>query len=235
MSTNTTNVTIRQAAITAGISSVIMFFAAMIAEFYARQNLIVTNNADATAINIINHNGSFKTGILGFIVVIICDVLVSWALYIFLNPVNKEISLLAALFRLIYTGIFGVSLLNFVTGFRLLTHTKYVTLSVNQQALLSFNAFDDGWAIGLLFFGIHLLLLGYMILKSNFIPKLIGILLLLAATVYIVVNLAKLLLADYVNYKNLLTLFVAIPSILGEVGFAIWLLVKGRKLHNVIS
>lgn len=235
MSTNTTNVNIRQAAIIAGMSSVIMFFAAMIAEFYARQNLIVTNNADATAINIINHTSSFKIGIVGFIIVLICDVLVSWALYIFLNPVNKSISLLAALFRLVYTAIFGVVLLNLITGFRLLTETQYAIGAVNNQALLLFKAFDDGWAVGLLFFGIHLFLLGYLIIKSSFIPKLIGILLLMASLAYMTDNLAKLLLNDYASYKNMLTLFVAIPSILGEVGFAIWLLVKGRKLRDAIS
>lgn len=230
MSRGTFNITIRKAAITAGLCSIIMFFAAIIAEFYTRQELIVVGDADATAINIINNPTSFRAGILGFIIVLICDVLVSWALYIFLNLVNKDISLLAAIFRLVYTAIFGVVLLNLITGFRLLTETRHTINSVNSQALLLFNTFDDGWAIGLLFFGIHLLILGYLIIKSTFIPKFIGILLLIASTAYLTDNLAKLFLADYTSYKTLLTVFVAIPSILGEAGFAVWLLIKGRKL-----
>ncbi len=224
-------ISIRRAAGVAGISSIVMFFAAMLAEFYARQNLIVPDNADVTAYNITHNTSSFRLGIFGFIVVLICDVLVSWALYIFLRPVNKSLSLLAALFRLVYTAVFGTSLLNLVSGFRLLTDTYY-TIAANNQALLLFNAFDDGWAVGLIFFGIHLMLLGYLIITSKFIPKLIGILLLLASLAYLTDNAAKLLLADYSAHKTLLTIIVAIPSIIGEVGFAIWLLVKGRKLAD---
>lgn len=226
------HISIRYAAVIAGISSVVMFFAAIIAEFYTRQNLIIPDNADTTAYNIIHNPLSFRIGILGFTIVLICDVLVSWALYIFFHSVNKSISLLTALFRLIYTAIFGVSLLNLVNGFRLLTGLHYTT-AFNDQALLFFNAFDDGWAIGLIFFGVHLLLLAYLIINSKLVPKIIGILLLLASLAYLTDNLAKLLLADYQTYKTILTMIVAIPSIIGEVGFAVWLLIKGRKLADI--
>jgi hypothetical protein len=227
-----TNISIRRAAVIAGVSSIVMFFAALLAEFYARQSLIVTDNANITAHNIIHNSLSFRIGVLGFIIILVCDTLVSWALYIFLNPVNKSFSLLAAIFRLLYTAIFGVSLLNLLSGFRLLTGTGYSS-AVNSQALALFRAFDDGWAIGLIFFGIHLLLLAYLIINSDFIPKLIGILLLLAALTYLTDNLAKLLSADYLAYKTLLTMLVAVPSIIGEVGFAGWLLIKGRKMDEL--
>lgn len=227
-----TNTSISRAAVVAGVSSAVMFFAAMLAEFYAHQSLIVSDDANATAHNIINNPLSFRIGILAFIVVLICDTLVSWALYIFLSPINKSLSLLAAIFRLVYTAIFGVSLLNLVSGFRILTDIGYSS-AFNNQALVLFHAFDDGWGIGLIFFSIHLLLLGYLIINSNFIPKLIGILLLLASLAYLTDNLAKLLLADYQAYKTVLTMMVAIPSIIGEVGFAVWLLLKGRKLDGI--
>lgn len=232
----TINTSIRRAAIVAGTSSIVMFFAAMLAELYARQGLIVADNATDTAHNIISNPLAFSMGMLGFLIVLICDVLVTWALYIFLNPVNKNIALLAAFFRLVYTGIFGVALLNLMTGFRLLTNVQYSEIidknELYHQALLQFNAFDDGWAIGLVFFGVHLLLIAYLIIQSAFIPKIIGILLFLAAFAYMSDNLAKLLLADYQHYKTLLTRAVAIPSIIGEVGFAVWLLLKGGKINS---
>lgn len=223
-----TDISIRQAAVVAGVSSVVMFFAAMLAEFYARQGLMTPNDANTTAYNITHNPLAFRVGIFGFLIVLICDVLVCWALYIFLSPVNKSLSLLAAIFRLVYTTIFGAALLNLVTGFRLLTNIHYA-IGVNNQAFNLFHAFDDGWAIGLVFFGIHLFLLAYLIIKSEFIPKIIGVLLFMASLAYLIDNLAKLLLADYQTYKTLLTIMVATPSIIGEVGFAIWLLVKGRK------
>lgn len=230
--TMNTDISIRRAAVVAGVSSIVIFIAAMLAEFYARQSLIVTDNANITAHNIIHNPLSFRVGILGFIIILVCDTLVSWALYFLLSPVNKSFSLLAAIFRLVYTAIFGVSLLNLVSGFRLLTDTGYSS-AVNNQALALFRAFDDGWAIGLIFFSIHLLILAYLIINSDFIPKLIGILLLLASLAYLTDNLAKLLSADYKAYKTLLTMIVAVPSIIGEVGFAVWLLVKGRKLDEL--
>ncbi len=232
----TIDTSIRRAAIIAGTSSIVMFFAAMLAELYARQGLIVADNAAATAHNIISNPLAFRMGMLGFLIVLICDVLVAWALYIFLSPVNKNIALLAAFFRLVYTCIFGVALLNLMTGFRLLTNVQYSEIidknELYHQALLQFNAFDDGWAIGLVFFGVHLLLIAYLIIQSSFIPKIIGILFFLAAIAYMGDNAAKLLLADYQDYKTLLTMAVAIPSIIGEVGFAVWLLLKGGKINS---
>ncbi|PLK42710.1 DUF4386 domain-containing protein [Emticicia sp. TH156] len=233
MSIKTPGTTTGQAAFIAAIASIIMFFAAMIAEFHTHQSLIVPTNAQATAHNIIENPFKFQIGLLAFIIVLICDIMVSWALYIFFKKVDRGFSFLAAIFRLVYTTIFAVSLLNLVSGFRLLSTNQSLPFDeASVQALIYFNAFDDGWAIALIFFAFHLLLLAFLIIRSGLVPKIIGFLLFWAAIAYMTDNIAKLSASNYHNHKTVLTALVAIPSIIGEVGFAIWLLIKGRKLKE---
>jgi len=225
-------ITFRKAALITSISLLIMFVAAMFAELYARQSLIVVGNAFETAKNIIVQSISFRIGLLCFLIVMICDMLVTWGLYIFLKPINKSISLLAAWFRMIYTAIFGISILNLVNGFRLINHGANIKTDptyLYEQAMLNFQSFDDGWAISFMFFGFHLMIVGYLILKSDYMPKFLGGLLIIAAIAYLGDNLSKLLMPNYAEYKTVITIFVAIPSIIGELGLAIWLLVKGGK------
>lgn len=221
------SVTLRQAALVAGVSSLTMFVAAMVAEFYARQSLIIPGNATLTAQNVLSHPGTFAVGICGYIAVLICDVLAAWALYIFLKPAHAQLSLLTACFRLFYTAMFGAALFGLVNGFR----TLVLNPASTEQAMAQFQTFDDGWSLALVFFGVHLFLLGYLIFKSGYMPKTIGVLLMVAAFGYAGDNLCKLFSPDYENYKVWFAPVVAIAALLGEVGLAIWFLVKGRKVQ----
>ncbi|MBL0913289.1 MAG: DUF4386 domain-containing protein [Bacteroidia bacterium] len=216
--------TIRQAALTAGIFSLLMFVAAMVAEFFMRQRLIVPDNARETAANILAEPVLFRGGILAYLLVLICDVLLAWALYIFLYRVHPALSLLSACFRLVYTALFGMALSGLLKGFR--------RLQDPETALAYFNGFEDDWAIALIFFALHLLLTGYLVYRSNIIPKWIGILLVLAGVAYFTDNICKLMLPDHSVYKNVLTLLVAVPSICGELGLALWMLFRGTRVTN---
>ncbi len=225
-------ITARQAALVAAVSLLIMFVAAMLAEFAARQSLIVPGDAANTAQNIVAHSLSFRMGLLGYMIVFICDALVTWALYIFFVKANQHLSMLAAAFRLLYTAISGAALVHLLTGYRLLTgaHAGMGQAdALAEQALQSFQTFDDAWAIAMVFFGLHLLVLGYLVLKSGTMPRFIGVLLLAAAVGYVGDSLSKMLLSNYADYKAIFTMMLAIPGIIGEVGLAVWLLVKGGK------
>ncbi|MDH4472305.1 MAG: DUF4386 domain-containing protein [Fluviicola sp.] len=223
----------RKAAILAGLFSLILAAAAGVAEFYARQQLIVPDDAAETARRVIAGQASFRIGIFGFAVALICDLLISWALYVFLKPANKNLSLLIAWFRLIYTTIFALAVVELINGNRLLTdgHLSAVMEpdQLNALALHHFQGFDNSWTIGFLFFGLHLVLLGYLAVKSGFIPKIIGVLVFTAGVAYFGSNLAKLVMPNYEDYTAVLTAVVAIPSVIGELSLAIWLLAKGGK------
>ena len=89
--------------------------------------------------------------------------------------------------------------------------------------------FDTLWTVGLLFFGIHLILLGYLVIKSTYIPKTLGLLLILAAIGYIIDGMAKLFMSNYIDYKDIFEIIVIMPSVIGEFSFTVWLLIKGFK------
>lgn len=93
---------------------------------------------------------------------------------------------------------------------------------LQAKVMLSLSAFSDGWDIGIVFFGLHLLILGYLVYKSGFVPKIMGILLIVASAGYLVDAFGKFLLP---NYDATIAMF----TFIGELIFMFWLLLKGGK------
>ncbi len=221
------NITLSTAAMVAGLGLLIMTICYLFADFYIFQNLIVPGDATTTANNIMAEETLFRVGIISFLIVIVCDVLVAWAFYIFLKPVNKSLSLLMAWFRLVYSTIFGIALAHYFNIFQLLNGSDYLKVfeptQIHALMMLSINAFRDGWAIGFVFFGLHLALLGYLAFKSGYIPRFMGILLLLAGLSYLIDHFGKFLVPSY-------DLNIATIIGWGELLFMFWLLFKGSKI-----
>ena len=228
------DISMRKAAIVSGVAIMVMTVAAVVATNLTIGSLIVKDDAVTTTNNIITSEVLLRSGIFSWLIILICDVLAAWGLYIFLKPVNKLLSLLMAWFRLVYAAILGTALLNYVNVLLLISGDDYVSSfgieKFQSQVMLSLDAFGNMWSIGLLVFGIHIFLLGYLALKSGYIPKIWGILLLIASVGYVITNSAKLLLPAYDDYKTVFELIFIIPM-LSEVGLGIWLLIKGIKVQ----
>ena len=232
------DISLRKAAIIAGVAIVVMAVAAVVATDITIGKLFVQNNAEATYDNIKASEMLFRTGVLSWLIILICDVFAAWGLYIFLKPVNKSLSLIMAWFRLIYAAILGTALLQFVDVLLLISGDVYqISFGLDllqSQVLLFLNGFYQKWSIGLVIFGIHVFLLGYMIVRSGYIPKFWGILLIIAAVGYLITNMADLLLPDYENIKKIIEWIFIIPM-LGEVGLGFWLLIKGVKVIEELT
>jgi hypothetical protein len=224
------DISLRKAAIVAGFGLLIMTIVYIFADSFVFQKLIVPGDAATTSNNIMANEILFRSGICSFLIVIVCDVVVAWALYVFLKPVNKSLSLLAGWFRLVYSTIFGIALVNYFSIFQLLSGSDYLTVieptQLHAQVMLSINAFSDGWAIGFVFFGLHLALLGYLAFKSGYIPKILGVLLMVAGLSYLIDYFGKFLFPNF---------DVAISLVLGwgELIFMFWLLFKGVKIPEI--
>ena len=227
MTNRITDISLRKYAIVAGFGLLIMTIFYISADLFVFQKLIVPGDATTTANNIMASEILFRTGICSFLIVIVCDVVVAWALYVYLKPVNKSLSLLAAWFRLVYSTIFGIALVNYFSIFQLLNGADYLIVieptHLYAQVMLSINAFSDGWAIGFVFFGLHLALLGYLAFKSDYIPRIYGVLLMVAGLSYLI---------DYFGNFLFPNLDAAISMVLGwgELLFMFWLLFKGGKI-----
>ena len=221
-----TDLSLRKAAIVAGLGLLIMAILAPIANFGVLQKLIVSGDATTTANNIMASAGLFRIGIVCFLIVAILDVVVAWALYSLLKPVNQSLSLLAAWFRVVYAAIFAIALSNLFTIVQLLNGDVYLkafeTNQLSAQVMLFLDAFKNGWDFGLVIFGIHLFVLGYLAFKSGYIPKFLGILVIIAGLGYLTDGFGKILSP---NYNVTISMF----TFIGEALLIFWLLWRGIK------
>ena len=197
--------------------------------------MIVEDNAAVTTNNIQASETLFRTGIFSWLIILICDVLAAWGLYIFLKLVNNSLSLIMAWFRLVYAAILGAAILNFIDVLSLIGGDGYLNgfdvAQVQSMVMRSINGFYALWSVGLIIFGIHIYLLGYLIVKSGYMPKTLGILLLLASIGYIATNLIDLLLPAYEAISNIIEWIFILPM-LSEVALGFWLLLKGGKISE---
>jgi Domain of unknown function (DUF4386) len=181
----------------------------------------------------VNSEALFRSGLVAFIIVLIADVVVAWALYVFFQRTSRELSLLAAWFRLVYVAIAAAALLNTLVVLKLVDRTGYSTaLEKGQheaQVMLSLDAYNYGFFLGLVFFGVHLLLVGFVMVKSDYAPSILGVLVALAGLGYVVINLARVVLPDYRDYEEPLLLLLVVLGLPGEFGLIGWLLWRGGK------
>ena len=201
----------RKLAIIAGSSYLIIFFAAIFANFFVLEAILKNPLETVTE----NHL-TVRFGILAFLITVVFDVIVAWALYELYK--GHVLNLPSTLFRMMHAAIMGVAIfaLPQVHG-----------LDSNAAIMQQVNIFNTIWLIGLFFFGIHLMFLARIIRN----PKLIALFLILAGIMYMVDTCAHFLLPNYSDYASIFLAMVAIPSILGEMSFAIWLLARGAKDH----
>ncbi|MBO9699901.1 MAG: DUF4386 domain-containing protein [Sporocytophaga sp.] len=223
----------RKPAIIAGCTYLIMFAVAIIVEAIIRRRFIVPGDAVKTSHNILANEMLFRVEICHHIVIYVCDLIVAWALYVFLKQVNNNLAILAAWLRMIYMVISSVVLINKINILHILTNGDYSAVfgksQIYAQVMLYLDAFKYGWRIGFVFFGIHIFILGYLILKSSYVPRILGILFMIVAFGFLINSFASFLLPDYKKYEKLFRAVVGIPSFFGEISFAFWLLLKGGK------
>jgi len=226
-----TEISTRKAARVAGLGYLIIIIAGIFAEFFVRANLIVPGDAATTANNIMASAWLFRIGIASDLIMLMCDVVLALALYVLLIPVNRSLALLAAFFRLVHAAIYGINLLNLFFVLKLLSGAGYLTVFETDQlhalVLLFLSGHGTGYLIGLVFFGFHCFVLGYLVFKSGYFPRILGVLLMFASFGYLIDSFANFLLPNYENYRTIFSLVVFVPAFVGELSFCLWLLLKG--------
>ena len=214
----------RQAALIAGFGLLFMF----ISGYFG-----TSPNYESILEDVFDTQAKLRSNIIGDIMMLVFDVVAALGLYAYLKPVNKSISLLAAWFRLMHVAIYGaviftlVLVLDLVNGIESLSAIE--TEQLNDQMLILLKGHEYGFRIGLVFFGFHFLLLGYLIFESAFTPRIIGALLVIAAFGYLANSFASILMNDYEKHKTLIQGASFIPAIIAELSFCLWLIAKGGK------
>ncbi len=217
----------------AGILYLYIIVAGSFAEIFVRSRLVVSDDATATANNIASNELLFRLGFSGELLHLVFDVAISVILYALLGPVDKYISLLAAFTRVACDIILAVTSISHFVVLKLLEGSDFLKAfqadQLHSLALLAMRLHGDGYAISLVFFSFTCFSLGYLILKSSFLPKVIGGLLVVAGVCYFLNSFTH-----FLNPKFAATLFPAIfvPIFIAELSLTLWLIVKGVNVDR---
>ncbi len=212
----------------AGILYLVIILMGIGAEALVRNKLFVSGDANATANNIIHADFLWKMGITADLIMHICDLPVMIILYYLLKPVSKKLALLNLSFNLIQTAVLVLNKLNLLAALFFLGdaeyHKSFTPDQLHTLSYLSIKLHDFGFGIGLIFFGFVCLLEGYLIFRSVYFPKTIGVLMTVAGICYLT-NSFVLILAPQFSSITLL-----MPCLLAELSFSLWLIFKGVNL-----
>jgi hypothetical protein len=218
---------IRKASIIAGLGIFLLAALAGFGNLVVVEGLVTPGDAAKTAEDIMASEGMFRFGIATLYLAFILDVVVAWALLRVFGPVNKSISRLGAWFRLAYAGVFMVAIGQLAGIPHLLADEKYAAVfgadQLHAQALLRVDAFNDIYFAGLILFGVHLLIIGYLAYKSGYVPKSLGILLVIAGFGYCFDSFGTVLLQGS-------PIIISTVTFIGEFLLACWLLIWGRRI-----
>lgn len=218
------NRSIRTAGLVAGVSLLAMSVLAGFGNFVAVEGLVTPGDAGRTADDILAADGTFRVGVLTLYLVVVLDVIVAWALMRVFDPVSRSLSRLAAWFRLAYSAVFlvAISQLAGIPDLLEAGSSAFTADQVEAQALLKVDAFNDIWYAGLVLFGAHLVLIGYLAFRSGYMPKVLGALLVVAGLGYAFDSAARVLSES--------PLEVSTVTFVGEFLLCLWLLVRGRRM-----
>jgi Domain of unknown function (DUF4386) len=216
-----------------GLLYLIIIVIGLFGEAFVRDRLIVSGDAAATAANIIAHESLWRFHIAAELFLLICAVDLLLIFLVLLRPVSRDLALLAVFFNLVAICIEAATTMYLLEALFPLGNAAYLKAFVPEQlyalASLSLKSHGHGFGLSLIFFGCFCLIIGYLIFRSGYLPRTIGVLMQIAGVCYLTNSFALVLspaLAD--------RLFPAIliPAFIGEASLCLWLLVKGVNVEK---
>ena len=203
--------------------------AALFGETFARGHLIVSGNADVTASNIAASVTLFRAGLVSEMLTCACDVALAVILYVLLRPVDRNIALLGAFFRLTFVAIYAVAKLFEIATLVMLSNTGTLAAfdpsQLHSLAYASLMVHNAAYGASLLFFGFCSICFGYLIRRSGYLPSILGALLVIAGFGYVTFSIAQML--DPAFAAAWLFPWLLLPGFIAELGLALWLLIRG--------
>ena len=216
-----------------GALYLVVFILGPFAFFLGRTSVVVPGDATATAANIMASESMFRLGMVAETAIVLVEIVVAALLYVLLRPVSRPLALASALARFAQSVLQAVNLFTAVPALLLLGGASHLTAFEPDQwnalvlLFLDMNAFMI--LIWGLIFGFHLLLLGYLVYRSGFWPRILGILLIIGAAGYLLQSYGHLLAPQF---DDILSTVVIVLSIPGELAFTVWLLWKGVNVER---
>ena len=212
----------------AGFCYLVVIATGLFSEVFVRQIVRVSNDALATASNIQANEMLFRWGFVADLINFVVGIPTVLIIYHFFKKSNKIVLQISLAFVVIQTAIIAANLLNQITPLLLLANDTYLNTFQQSQlatlSLLSLNIQSQGYSIGLVFFGFYCILIGFVIYKTNAMPRVIGVLYAIAGLCYLI-NSFTMFLSK--GFANPIFVYLAIPIFMGELSVCLWLLIKG--------
>jgi hypothetical protein len=216
----------------AGLLYLIIIVGGIFAELIVRGRLVIHGDAAATAHNILTHELLYRMGFAAEIFYCACNVPLTLIFYRLFKVVNRNATLLVVFFGLVGTAVECVSLLCHFMPIILLGGGFQMSVFTPEQlqvwAYLSLEMFEYGFAIALVFFGFYCLSMGYLIFRSTFLPRIIGLLMGIEGLLYLINSFANFLAP---GIAARVFPFLA-ASAVGEISLCLWLLLVGVNVRK---
>jgi Domain of unknown function (DUF4386) len=195
--------------------------------------LIVSDDPAATAHHIVASLSQWRIATASELVMFSCDIALALIFYILLRPVNANLALLAALFRFAEATIGSINVIWHAAPVFLLGSTGYLKAvepqTLQTLAYVSLRLYDYGFAIALIPFGLSCFLLGYLIFASTYLPRTLGVLMMIAGACY-VINSFALVAAPGIASATFIAMFAfGFPA---ELGLCLWLIIMGVNVQK---
>lgn len=217
----------------AGALYLLIFFVGPFAFFMGRTSVVVPGDPIATVESLMASESMFRLGIVAETIIVLVEFVVSAILYVLFRPVSRPLSLAAAFARFAQAVLQAVNLITAVPALLLLGGAGYLSVFEPAQLDALVLLFMDANAFMIiiwgLIFGFHLLLLGYLVYQSGYMPKVLGILLIAGAVGYLAQSYGHILVPQF---DDILSTVVIVLSIPGELAFTVWLLWKGVNVER---
>ena len=216
-----------------GIVFLVAFLGGLFGEYYAPSQIIVAGNAIATAHNLVSSELVFRLGFLGYLIEAVTDVVLTFLLYVLLRPVHANLALLAVLFRIMATATFAFAeVFYFAPSLILLgggggyLSNAFSSDQLNALALLSLNMYMAVGNLFLQFYGVASILLGYLIMRSGYLPRVMGAIWVVAGLGFVTTNVTYVLAPAYASA------FLLVPQLIATVSLGLWLLLRGVNVER---
>jgi len=211
----------------AGVLYLMIIVAALFAQIGVRSSLIVAGDPAATGANILAAEGLYRLGVIADLVTVACDVGVAALLYRLLKPAGASLSLTAGLLRVVAASVTAAVAVLAFAPIILLKGGAGEAFSVPQLQALAMMALrmrETGYVISLLVFGLHCLMLGWLVWRSGILPRVIGAMLVVAGPCYLVSSGFSLIAPALAGP---LYPVILLPPFVAEVTFTLWLIGVG--------